>query len=84
MRFVQLIGYLAGFLTVVSYLPQAVRAWRTRQTKDLSFGTFALLVTAGACWIAYGILGTDWPVIATNVGTTSLNIALVVAKLRFK
>ena len=36
-------GYLAGCLTVVSFLPQVVRTWRTRRTGDLSFAMFALL-----------------------------------------
>jgi MtN3 and saliva related transmembrane protein len=76
------IGYVAGGLTVVSYLPQVVRAWRTKQTHDLSLGTFVMLVVAGALWLAYGIVRTDWPVIATNTGLVVLNVALLVAKLK--
>ncbi|MDB4885399.1 MAG: hypothetical protein JWN79_837 [Gemmatimonadetes bacterium] len=78
------LGYFAGLLTVLSFLPQVIRAWRTRQTKDLSLGTFALLITASVCWILYGVGKTDWAIIATNSGMVSLNIALLVAKLRFK
>ncbi len=80
---VKYIGYVAGLLTVVSFLPQVMRVWRTRQTEDLSFGMFALLITAGALWITYGVLSTDWPVIATNVGTVVLNCLILAAKIRF-
>jgi MtN3 and saliva related transmembrane protein len=80
---IEYIGYAAGALTVVSFLPQVVRTWRTKETKDLSFGMFALLITAGALWITYGVMSTDWPVIGTNVGTVTLNVAILAAKLRY-
>lgn len=78
------IGYLAGFLTVVSFMPQVIRAWRTKQTKDLSIGMFLILITAGLLWIVYGVLSSDWPVIATNAGMVVLNAVIVMAKLRYK
>ena len=77
------LGYLAGLVTVGSFLPQVVRAWQTRRTDDLSLHGFALLVIASALWVAYGVITADWPVILTNVGMGVLNGALVVAKLRF-
>lgn len=78
------LGYFAGSITVLSFMPQVLRAWRTRQTRDLSMGMFALLVTAGSLWMVYGALNRDWPVVATNAGMVALNGALVVAKLRYK
>ncbi|HEX8361117.1 MAG TPA: SemiSWEET transporter [Longimicrobium sp.] len=75
---------MAGALTVISFLPQVVRVWKTKRTNDLSLGMFVILITAGALWIAYGVVTSDWPVIATNGGMVTLNIAILVAKLRFK
>jgi MtN3 and saliva related transmembrane protein len=77
------LGYVAGVITVGAFLPQVVRAWRTRQTRDLSLGSFALLVTAGSLWVVYGALARDWPVVATNCGMVALNLALAVAKIRY-
>ena len=84
MRIAIYLGYLAGFLSVASFLPQVVRTWRTKQTKDLSVVTFVLLITAGALWITYGVLESDRPVILTNVGMVALNCAILTAKLRYK
>lgn len=78
------IGYVAGILTVLSYVPQVVRVWKTRETKDLSYGMFALLVTASVLWITYGVMSTQWPVIATNVGCGVLNVAILAAKVKFR
>ena len=69
---------------MISFLPQVVRTWKTKETGDLSFGMFALLITAGALWITYGVMSTDWPVIATNAGTVVLNGATLAAKIRYK
>jgi len=83
-QFAPYIGYVAGALTVISFLPQVVRVWKTKRTTDLSLGMFVILITAGGLWITYGALTSDWPVIATNGGMVALNIAILVAKLRFK
>jgi MtN3 and saliva related transmembrane protein len=77
------VGYVAGALTVVSYFPQAMRAWKTKQVKDLSKMMLLMLVVANVLWIAYGVVSTQWPVILTNVGTLALTGAIFVAKLRF-
>jgi MtN3 and saliva related transmembrane protein len=77
------LGYFAGLLTVGAFLPQVIRTWRTRQTRDLSLATFALLITTGSLWMVYGMLTADWPVIAANGGMVTLNVALAAAKLRY-
>lgn len=82
-HFATQLGYVAGVITVGAFLPQVVRAWRTRRTRDLSLSTFALLVTAGTMWVIYGLMSRDWPVVATNGGMVALNLALAAAKLRY-
>lgn len=77
------LGYVAGTLTVVSFIPQVYRTWKTKHTKDLSFGMFAMLVTACSLWAIYGIIIKDWSVILTNLGMVALNGAIGVAKFRF-
>ena len=77
------LGYAAGVITVASFLPQVVRAWRTRRTRDLSLVSLALLLTAGGLWVVYGALSRDWPVVATNGGMVALLLLLAGAKLRY-
>ncbi len=78
------LGYFAGLITVGAFLPQVIRTWRTRNTRDLSLGMFALLSTASTVWIVYGIITADWPVILTNAGMLAMNGALIAAKLRYR
>ena len=83
MDFAPYVGYVAGALTVVSYFPQALRAWKTKQVKDLSKMMLAMLVAANILWIGYGVISSQPPVIVTNVGTLLLTGAIFVAKLKF-
>jgi MtN3 and saliva related transmembrane protein len=80
---IEYLGYFAGLLTVGSFLPQVIRVWQTRQTRDLSLSMFALLSTASSLWIIYGAVTGDWPVVLTNVGMVGLNGAIAAAKVRY-
>jgi MtN3 and saliva related transmembrane protein len=80
---IEYLGYFAGTLTVLSFLPQVYRSWQTRRTGDLSMGMFMLLIAASSLWMVYGVLNRDWPVVLTNGGMVALNAALAVAKVRF-
>jgi MtN3 and saliva related transmembrane protein len=83
MTFTALIGLLAGTVTVVSFVPQVVRVWRTRRTRDLSLGAFLMLGTGAILWFTYGLLTGDMAVIGTNLVVGVLVSAILVAKLRF-
>ena len=83
MNVIHYLGYLAGTLTVFAFLPQVIRTWQSRQTRDLSLGMFAFLITASSLWIVYGVVIGDWPVIITNIGMVTLNLAIAAAKVRY-
>jgi len=38
------IGYFAAFCTTIAFFPQAIKAWKTKSTKDISLYMFLLLV----------------------------------------
>ncbi|MFH1586810.1 MAG: PQ-loop domain-containing transporter [Candidatus Diapherotrites archaeon] len=39
---IDLLGYAAGLLVVISLLPQTIKSWRTKSTKDLSYWRYIL------------------------------------------
>jgi len=61
-----LVGGLAAIASTASFAPQAWKVIRTRETRGISAGTYVLACTAFMLWLAYGIISTQWPVIATN------------------
>ena len=67
-----LIGLAAGTCTTVAFVPQALKAWRTRSTKDVSLSMFVLMVTGIVLWLIYGALLGDLPLIVANVAALGL------------
>ncbi len=51
MDFVNAIGLTAGALTTAAFLPQVVKTWKTRSTKDISLGMFLVLCSGIALWL---------------------------------
>ncbi len=79
-----LVGFAAALLTTLAFLPQVIKVWRSRSTKDISllaFGTFCLGI---ALWLAYGLLTSDGPLVAANGMTLVLAGTILVFKLRYK
>lgn len=78
------IGYLAAVLGTIGWLPQAMKTWRTRETKDLSLWTNLLILATVILWFIYGILLGAWPLIVANVLSILFIGAIVTAKLIYK
>jgi MtN3 and saliva related transmembrane protein len=76
------IGTLAGAITVLSFVPQAVRAWRTKRTQDLSAASFIMLVLQAVGWTTYGVLLEQAPIIYTNSMVLALTLTILAAKLK--
>jgi MtN3 and saliva related transmembrane protein len=63
---IMIIGLVGAALTTFSFLPQAIKAIRTRHTKDLSMPMLVMLICGIICWVTYGIFIKDTPLIAAN------------------
>ncbi len=78
---IDLLGYLAAFLTTASFVPQAWKVIRTRETHALSLAMYVMFSSGVALWLAYGILLESWPLIAANCVTLVLTAIILVMKL---
>ena len=83
MRSMYLIGFTAGILTTIAFLPQVILTWRTRRAAGVSLGMYAVFTAGTALWLAYGIGIGSVPVIASNGITLVLALCILAMKLRF-
>jgi len=60
------LGLIGATLTTVTLLPQLIKVFKTRSTKDISAGMFVLFVIDFFVWLIYGILIKDIPLIIAN------------------
>jgi MtN3 and saliva related transmembrane protein len=79
-----IIGYIAGTLTTISFIPQVIRSWKLRETKDLSLAMLTLFALGVCLWAVYGFWIDSLPVIAANLISLILILFLLLLKLRFR
>ena len=79
----ELLGFAAGALTTVAFVPQVIKTWRTRSAGDLSGGMFAVFGSGVFLWLVYGMAIGSLPVVIANAATLVLALTILVLKRRF-
>lgn len=77
-----LVGYTAGVLIAISFLPQVVRSWRTRSVSDLSLAMIMATLAGTVLWILYGALSRSAPIVVMNIIFGVMVIVLLILKVR--
>ena len=78
------LGYIAGFFTTIAFLPQVIKVWKTKSTKDISIWMFLIFNLGVFLWLIYGILIKNYALIFANTITLTLSLSILVAKILFK
>ena len=81
---VTIIGYMAAVLGTICWVPQMLKTWISRETKDLSLWANLLMLANLSLWLTYGILLGAWPLIIANLISILLVGSIVTAKLIYK
>ncbi len=77
------IGFLAATLTTSAFLPQVLKIWRSRSTKDLSLPMLVTFILGVSLWLIYGLLVNANPIIIANIITLFLNLMILGFKLKY-
>jgi MtN3 and saliva related transmembrane protein len=81
---VDILGYSAGAITSLTFLPQVIKTWKVKSAKDISLLMFVIAAVNEVMWIIYGALLDNWVIILTNVIVLSMALTMIFFKLRFK
>ena len=76
------IGVCAAVLTSLSYIPQVRKAWPRGSTKDLSLHMLIVLTSGLLLWTGYGLLKSDWVIVAANSVGATLSASVLILKIR--
>jgi MtN3 and saliva related transmembrane protein len=76
-----IVGALATIASTTSFVPQAWKVIRTRDTAAISARMYAVTVIGFSLWLTYGLLLGQWPLIATNGICLSLSAFILAMKL---
>ena len=74
---------MAATLTTDSFVPQMLKAYRTKRMQDVSPYLMALFASGTTLWLAYDIFKADWVIIIANVLDTAFNLVLLYMKYAY-
>mgnify|MGYP000423735895 CR=1 FL=1 len=84
MNWVSIIGLVAATLTTASFVPQAFRIIKMRQTKHLSLTMYIMMFSGQMGWLIYGIFLSDVPIILANIVGGGLSGTILLFKFFLK
>lgn len=82
MNGVELLGVVAGVLTTIAFVPQALKTWRTGSARDFSLPMLLLFCAGVVMWLGYGLLIASPGLIVANGITLPLAASILLVKLR--
>ena len=53
---IELVGFSAGIMVAISSLPQLIKSWKTKLTRDISLLWLSINILGQMTWITYGFL----------------------------
>ena len=68
----EIIGLIAAVCTTFAFIPQVIKVWKTKQTKDLSLRMYCIMFIGILLWLVYGIRIDSLSIILVNVVTATL------------
>ncbi|MEM0466351.1 MAG: SemiSWEET transporter [Candidatus Thermoplasmatota archaeon] len=78
--FVALLGFSAGIITSVGFIPQIIRGFRTKKLDDVSYYMPFVLCIGMTLWLIYGFLLSQPPIIYANSFGIGCNCLLLLLK----
>ncbi len=84
MDFYELIGYAAATLATLAFLPQVIKSYREKSTKDISLTMYLVFFVGVVLWLIYGIHLNSMPMIIANAITALLALFILILKIKHK
>jgi MtN3 and saliva related transmembrane protein len=84
MSSLDILGLIAGALTSTGFVPQLLKAVKTKSTKDISLPMLIILLAGVTLWLIYGFIKQDIPLIAANTVTIVTVGCIFIFKLMYK
>lgn len=81
---VQWIGYIAGVMTVSSFIPQTLKTYRTKDVSGLSLLMYSFFNLGTIGWITYGFLRSSYPLVIFNSITFCFSLPVLIMIIRYR
>jgi MtN3 and saliva related transmembrane protein len=76
-----IIGFAAGVILIISYIPQLIKIIYTKSAKDISLPMYFLILASEILWVAYGFLQKDIQIIWVNISCIVITLCILVVTI---
>jgi MtN3 and saliva related transmembrane protein len=80
---VEILGYAAGAITSLTFLPQVLKTYKEKSAKDISLNMFLIAAINQTMWIVYGVLVENTVIILTNAVVLTMSLIMIFFKLKY-
>jgi MtN3 and saliva related transmembrane protein len=79
----EVLGFVAGALITVAFIPQVWRLYKLKSAREISLPFNLLFLLGGVCWLAFGVLQESPSIIVSNAVNMMLVLAMLYAKVKY-
>jgi MtN3 and saliva related transmembrane protein len=79
----EIVGFFGAACTTFCFLPQLIKAWKTKKLDDFAYPYLAVLGIGVLGWFIYGVGISDRVVISANAITLLFILSLIIMKIKF-
>ncbi len=80
---IEIIGFIAAFLTTAAFLPQVYKTWKTKDVSGLSLPMLLMFFVGIVLWLVYAIYINSPSMIMANVITIVSSFFLIYFKIKY-
>ncbi|MBR9692496.1 hypothetical protein GOV07_01045 [Candidatus Woesearchaeota archaeon] len=80
---IELVGYGAMVVVTFALVPQVIKSWKTKSTKDISILWNSIYLAGLVLWFIYGFGIQSWPLAISAFLESGLAISLITLKMRY-
>jgi len=73
----EIIGYIAGLLGLIAWIPQLQTVWFKRLHQGIDLRTLYVVLAALCVWCVYGYLKHAWAVCISNLVSGTMAVAII-------
>jgi MtN3 and saliva related transmembrane protein len=81
---IAILGLIAAGFTTVCLLPQLLKVYKTKSTRDISIVMFGLYCGGVFLWLIYGLYRQDIAIIIANSFALTQGLVIIALKLKYK
>jgi MtN3 and saliva related transmembrane protein len=83
MASLEFLGFIAGFFSMIAFIPQVYKTWKDKSAKDISIQMFVIYSISTSLWIVYGFLVNKPAIYIANIVVFSLSSIQIILKIKY-